>query len=111
MLPLVAVQGTRRTRFAAKPAQQGCRVRLCVVARSNEAVLTDAVMLCAECGCTLVPLTYVLAADDDSRAGVGRPRIRCSGCGQRYEWHGPAGWKRAYALERSTVLVAGGRLS
>jgi hypothetical protein len=89
----------------------GCRVRLCVVARSNEAVLTDAVMLCAECGCTLVPLTYILAADDDSRAGVGRPRIRCSCCGQRYEWHGSAGWKRAYALERSTVLVAGGRLS
>jgi hypothetical protein len=64
------------------------------MSRSNGTVLTGAAMLCAACDCTLLPLTYLLAGEIDL---IGRSRIKCVGCGQRYQWHGAAGWTPDHA--------------
>ena len=59
-------------------------------------------MRCADCDCTLLPLTYLLAGDNDP---ISRSRIKCAGCGQRYQWHGAAGWTPTYALADPTYAL------
>jgi hypothetical protein len=58
---------------------------------SNRARPSDAPFKCERCGHALIPLSYVLAPDEDPR-GNARPALKCTGCRQRYGWQDVSGW-------------------
>jgi len=52
----------------------------------------DAVV-CAVCDRRLIPLSYARASTGDETMGIAnRPALKCSGCGQRYQWQDSSGW-------------------
>jgi hypothetical protein len=52
----------------------------------------DAVV-CAMCGWRLLPLSLTRASMDDEAMGIAnRPDLKCSSCGQCYQWQDSCGW-------------------
>jgi hypothetical protein len=69
----------------------GRTIRGCAVTNSRPSRWFDAVT-CGACGWRLLPLTYPRTQTRDAGGSDFGPHVKCSGCGQCYEWRGSAGW-------------------
>jgi hypothetical protein len=68
----------------------------------NRWIRWDDAVVCDMCGWRLLPLSLMPAWPDDATAIANRPDLKCSSCGQCYQWQDSCGW----VPTRSTECVA-----